>query len=408
MSDPLVGITDGTNQTFSVSYDYIPGKIEVIYNGQSLYSSVDFEETGAKEITFIYLKPTDDTTLFANYEIGDCTVSGITVSSFLDLEDTPDSYSSHSGKILSVRSDEQGLSFIEPPAGNFIELIDTPDSYSGFEDYYLKVNSSGDGIEFVPCVISGSNIQVGIENIPSGSNTKTINFSESFNDDNYVIISNLENKLDTTPSVYPVLIKNKTASGFTVELSGETDSSNYYLNWAAFLPGSEFYLGSGGISSVSEDSTPSLGGNLTIGNHLMMLDTVPSGLNIHGYEVGYSGDASEMYVLDNPTGFACPLYMRSDGKWAACCAASGIYHMPCMALALEEDDGDFKKIFWKGNIRKSNWNWTPGNVIYVSTVEGALTNVEPNSGSWSQAIGLAISNDTIRFDPGFNPGKPSF
>jgi hypothetical protein len=41
----------------------------------------------------------------------------------------------------------------------------------------------------------------------------------------------------------------------------------------------------------------------------------------------------------------------------------------------------------------------------VSTVDGALTSNEPTiSGSWVQAIGIAIASDVIRFDPGFNTG----
>jgi hypothetical protein len=114
-----------------------------------------------------------------------------------------------------------------------------------------------------------------------------------------------------------------------------------------------------------------------------------------------------MYVSDNPTGFACPLYIKTDGTFAAACAASGIYHMPCMALALEEDDGGIKKIFWDGIIRKGTWNFTPGQKIYVSTVEGAITNVKPNGGSWPQLIGVAITTDSFKFNPDLNSENPN-
>ncbi len=67
IADSLTGVTDGSNQTFSVSYDYTAGSIVIFYNGQVLTNSVDFEETGTDEITFIYLKPTDITVLRANY-----------------------------------------------------------------------------------------------------------------------------------------------------------------------------------------------------------------------------------------------------------------------------------------------------------------------------------------------------
>jgi len=113
-----------------------------------------------------------------------------------------------------------------------------------------------------------------------------------------------------------------------------------------------------------------------------------------------------MTVDWNDTGFGCPLHMKSNGHWEQCTAASGTTRMPCMAMALEEGTGASKKILWKGIVRKGAWSWTPGTIVYVSTVDGALTSAEPTiSGAWSQAIGLAIAPDTIRFDPAFDIGS---
>jgi hypothetical protein len=405
MSDSLQGVLDSNNQKFTVSYEFVPGQIEIIYNGQVLTSPIDFEETGSKEITFVYLKPDETTVLKANYMVGDCGGdSGLISSTFLELEDTPDSYTTHAGKILSVSQDENSLSFIdfEPGSTNFISLTDTPTTYSGFENHYLKVNAAGDGIDFF---LPDGDVQEGITNIPIGSTTVDIIFNHEFSNDNFILTVSLENKVDLTPSVYPTLIRDKTITGFTVEFSGDIDSNNYYLNWIATLPGSGFSgMGGSGISAVVEDSTPELGGHLNVGSNLILLDPSPNGLSLHGYDIGYSGDASEMYVYNNPTGFGCPLYMKPSGQWAACTAVSGTVQMPCGALALEEDDGAIKKILWKGIIKKGSWSWIPGQVIYISTVEGALTNVKPNGGSWLQPVGLAIASNTIRFDPGFNPG----
>lgn len=497
LADNLSGQTDGQNQTFSVSSEYTPGRIEILYNGQVLTSPTDFEETGPKEITFVYLKPTDITVLRANYEIGNCEGigGGSSASNFLELEDTPNDYTSHGGKIVSVRDDETGLTFIDsfPITTNFLDLLDTPTTYSGFENRYVRVKATGDGLEFaVPCgdpqegtinipngastldvvfaeefeddsfvlivslenkgdthpsvfptlirnksvsgfsvefsgnidsenyylnwraatpcfeapTISGD-IQDDVTNVPIGASSVDVSFLHRFNNDSFILTVSLENKLDLEPSVYPVIIKNKTVDGFTAEFSGNIDSENYYLNWRATLTGPGSYPVCGGITELSEDLSPELSGDLTLGDHLVMTDPSPNGMSIHGYEIGYSGEASEMYVADNPTGFACPLYMQSDGSWAATCAASGIYHMPCVALALEEGDGEVKKIFWKGNIRKGIWNWTPGNKIYVSTVEGALTSVKPNGGSWPQVVGIAIASDTIRFDPDLASENPN-
>ena len=69
IADPLVGVANGVNQVFTVSNEYTSSRIEIVYNGQVLKSSRDFEETGPDEITLIFLKPEDLSLYSANYEI---------------------------------------------------------------------------------------------------------------------------------------------------------------------------------------------------------------------------------------------------------------------------------------------------------------------------------------------------
>jgi hypothetical protein len=373
MSDPLQGAADGVNQTFTVTYEYNPGRIEIIYNGQVLTSPIDFEETGPKEITFVYLKPEDITVLSANYEIGDCEY-------------------------------DDGSDPTEPGSTTFLGLTDTPTTYSGFNSHLVRVNEAGSGLEFV---LPEGETQEGIQNITDGVSSTAVSFQRPFSNTDYILTVGLENKLDSEPSIYPVLIKDKTTTGFTVDFAGEIDSHNYYLNWRATLSGSGSISGGVGICELSEDTSPELSADLNVGDNLVILDPSPNGMTTHGYEIGHSGEASEMYVEDNPSGFGCPLYMKPNGRWAACTAVSGTTQMPCAALALSEDEGPSEKILWKGIIRKGNWNWTPGQKIYVSTVEGAITNVKPNGGSWPQVIGMAIATDAIRFDPDLTTENPN-
>jgi len=68
----LSGTQDNSNQVFTTEYDYEPGSISVLYNGQALHSPDDFTESGDNEITFIYLKPYPETVLRANYERKEC------------------------------------------------------------------------------------------------------------------------------------------------------------------------------------------------------------------------------------------------------------------------------------------------------------------------------------------------
>jgi hypothetical protein len=157
LSDPLFGVADGVNQTFSTFYEYTPGRIEIVYKGQVLTSPDDFEETGPQEITFRHLNPSD--------------ISLFSVS---------------------------------------------------YETHYFT-NPTID-------------IQEGVTNIISGISSIFITFAIQLSSRDYVLTVNLENSIDAEPSIYPILIRNKTINGFTVDFSEEMDSDNYYLNWKASLP----------------------------------------------------------------------------------------------------------------------------------------------------------------------------
>jgi len=136
-----------------------------------------------------------------------------------------------------------------------------------------------------------------------------------------------------------------------------------------------------------------MSGNLNLGNYSIVINSDPS-------TTRWSGEISVMKVDWNDNGMGTPLHMKSNGNWEQCIAADEMpRRIPCTAIALEEGKGT-KKILWRGIVKKDSWTWTTGNIIYVSTVEGALTNTQPRStGDIVQPIGIAIASNTIRFDP---------
>lgn len=242
----------------------------------------------------------------------------------------------------------------------------------------------------------------GRESLSLGDSSTTVTFNVAFSSSEYALLVSIENQVDSPSSEYAITITDKTVTGFTVNYSGDIDSDNYYLNWIATLSGS--FGGGDYLASIVEDTSPQLGGNLDLDDYSVVLNTTPSGNFIHGYTVGWSGEISSMRLDDN-NGFSSPLYVKSNGHMALCTAASGTTQMPCIAVSLEEGTGT-KKVLWGGIVRKGSWSWTPGDVIYVSTVEGALTKTKPSQGGvWQQAVGVAIAADTIKFNPGYNPGN---
>ncbi len=66
--------------------------------------------------------------------------------SFLDLSDTPNSYSGQATKIVRVNAGATALEFVDP---TFLALTDTPSSFAGAGSKLVKVNSGATALEFV-------------------------------------------------------------------------------------------------------------------------------------------------------------------------------------------------------------------------------------------------------------------
>jgi len=69
---------------------------------------------------------------------------------FIELDDTPSTYSGQAGKYPRVKTDETGLEFATVVAGvgTFKDLTDTPDTYSTHGGKHVTVKSTEDGLEF--------------------------------------------------------------------------------------------------------------------------------------------------------------------------------------------------------------------------------------------------------------------
>ena len=85
------------------------------------------------------------------------------VESFLNLNDTPDSYVGQKNKSVVVKTDETGLEFTTiSNTTEFIALTDAPNSYTGQQNKLVAVNSSATGLVFItnssPVVSSGHNV----------------------------------------------------------------------------------------------------------------------------------------------------------------------------------------------------------------------------------------------------------
>lgn len=106
--------------------------------------------------------------------------------------------------------------------------------------YPAKVNVTGSGVAKVKFANSiGFPYKADIETIDGGDpapDTVSVTFDTPFNDTNYVVFAMIRNFIDAEPDVIlpVVLLRSKSASGFTVWLDAPVDNSgNYKLEWMA-------------------------------------------------------------------------------------------------------------------------------------------------------------------------------
>jgi len=112
----------------------------------------------------------------------------------------------------------------------------------------------------------------------------------------------------------------------------------------------------------------------------------------------YSGSVAMMITDENSHGIGAPLHMWTNGHLRAANASTND-RMPCVALALSAGAGT-NLVLVDGYVCNTNWSFTPGGLIYVSTNEGVVTASVPTaSGDFIQVIGYATTADTIHFSP---------
>jgi hypothetical protein len=138
------------------------------------------------------------------------------VDNFLDLTDTPDTYTGQGTKIVSVNSGETALEFI---ANSFLNLTDTPNAYTSQALKDVRVNAAATGLEFYT---TAHGFSVG-------------NVVRIDGEDTYLKAQadNLTNSQDTVGMVSAVADANNftlTMYGLITGLSGFTPGTLYYLD----------------------------------------------------------------------------------------------------------------------------------------------------------------------------------
>lgn len=161
VADPVAVDISDTDEMVALRKYFYAWRVAT-FNGAFSYDR-DIPEGGAGVTTFLELTDTPGTysgqggrvlyvdpgeTLIA---FGDLN----TVDTFTDLSDTPADYSGAGGYNVEVNAGATALEFTPKPSlvTTFTGLTDTPSSYAGFEGYSVNVNTAGDGLEYQPKIV---------------------------------------------------------------------------------------------------------------------------------------------------------------------------------------------------------------------------------------------------------------
>jgi len=148
-----------------------------------------------------------------------------------------------------------------------------------------------------------------------------------------------------------------------------------------------------GGGDLVDDTTPQLGGDLDMNEHSIEMTYMPN-----ASDLTHSGIITKFWC-DIATTFGDLLYYGSSGLAKA--DANGTNTYPAVYMAVETiSSGNWCHVIHTGMVRQNTWNWTLGQILYMSETAGGITATAPTtSGSIVQVIGQAITADVIDFRP---------
>ena len=154
-------------------------------------------------------------------------------------------------------------------------------------------------------------------------------------------------------------------------------------NGASGTSGYSGYSGySGSAGSVSHSIEPA--SDLTATDPSVYTSSLTTGENI---------TAMDLVIINNSAG--TPKWYKTDANTAS------IYSGLLGIAAETKTSGNAIKVFLLGSIiRNDAWNWTPGQVLYMSETPGAITGTQPTTTDAAiRVIGFAITDNCIMFQP---------
>jgi len=274
-----------------------------------------------------------------------------------------------------------------PTDGYYLQYKDATDKLTWASGGSGTVTSitAGDGLDFTNITTTGP-VTLGTPTTLTNSTTNTVTTTSHTHD---ITTANLT---ESTSSILTITggTDSLLGTGTTIEVSQSNTSTSGYLSstdWNTFN-------GKGDMSDLVDDTSPQLGGNLSLNQHNIYYDPTPTVDHTYNGEI-INGTPGESVVI----GDVC--YLKSDGKfWKIDADAEATTKGLCV-MVTETISADGEGTFLlKGFIRDDTWTWTIGAELFGSTTPGNPTETKPSAtGDIVRLMGYAFSADVIYFNP---------
>ena len=201
-------------------------------------------------------------------------------------------------------------------------------------------------------------------------------------------------------------IQHGIADNHIVTVDGSPNDDEYARFTANGLEGrtvGEMKTDAGFMTDVEDDASPTLGGNLEVGEKTIEFKRTPSsGTTPANMFSGISSDATYTVVVNADAGDV--VFKTATTNQVNLADATSSTTMKCIGMVMNDLSSgspyDDEKIFKCGYVRNSAWSFTIGGEVYVDVNAGDITQTKPSTtGNIVQCVGYAESADTIWFEP---------
>lgn len=297
---------------------------------------------------------------------------------------------------------------------SFLNLTDTPSTYTGQQGKFVKVNATADALEF--------------DSIPGGGDMLALTYDPDSIQGDVFDMDNMEQgttnkflssaELTVVQNTSGVNTGDQDATDF--DINDLTDSTNLRTTWSGkqdalgftpedvankrtsfqVTPDDSHYpsekLVKDSLDAKAPLASPTFTGTVTLADNTRIDLTLPTA------DTYVTGNTTDSFASGYSSAIGDLVFFGSGGKWLESDADAVATCKGLIGIALEaKSDTEAMKVALPGSfVRLDSWNWTVGATLYAGETLGAVQETIPTGAdAIIRVIGFAVSADVIFFMP---------